>query len=198
MSGQVAYHLLAQAHATRAPAVITTAVSCLPVLVLGMGAALAHLLHTDIHTRSQADPGPGLAPDRPDHGDAHEAQPAGAVPPGRLAEAATAAERLTTAGQHISRRALRTAGLRGSNADLGARPVAPPARPSGTLIILMPRCCNRTITKVEGRTRRRGSLRVGGPDPSSRRESRCGRRGAGWQDERQHGRQCLDRGEDNG
>lgn len=45
--GQVAYHLMAAAGVDRAPWPITTAVSCLPVAVLGMGAALAHLLHTD-------------------------------------------------------------------------------------------------------------------------------------------------------
>ena len=44
MAGQIAYHLLTQAGMTRTPWEITTAVSCLPVLVLGMGTALAHLL----------------------------------------------------------------------------------------------------------------------------------------------------------
>ena len=48
MAGQVAYHRLAQAGATRAPWEVTTLVSCLPVLVLGMGAALAHMLHADV------------------------------------------------------------------------------------------------------------------------------------------------------
>ena len=43
--GQVAYHLLSAAHVTRAPWQITTVVACLPVAVLGMGAALAHLIH---------------------------------------------------------------------------------------------------------------------------------------------------------
>lgn len=42
--GQVAYHLLAAAGVTSAPWWITTAVACLPVAVLGMGAALAHLV----------------------------------------------------------------------------------------------------------------------------------------------------------
>ncbi|MGH3279922.1 MAG: hypothetical protein ACRDNW_12405, partial [Trebonia sp.] len=42
MAGQVAFHLMDQAHVTRAPWGITTLVSCLPVLVLGMGTALAH------------------------------------------------------------------------------------------------------------------------------------------------------------
>ena len=41
MAGQVTYHLLTQAGARHAPWGITTAVSCLPVLVLGMGAARA-------------------------------------------------------------------------------------------------------------------------------------------------------------
>lgn len=44
--GQVVYHLMAAAHVTSAPWPITTAVSCLPVAVLGMGAGLAHLLHS--------------------------------------------------------------------------------------------------------------------------------------------------------
>jgi hypothetical protein len=46
MAGQVAYHLMTAAGVTRAPWLITTLVSCLPVVVLGCGAALAHLLHT--------------------------------------------------------------------------------------------------------------------------------------------------------
>jgi hypothetical protein len=44
MLGQVAYHLLAAAHATRAPAVVTVLVACMPVVTLGFGAALTHLL----------------------------------------------------------------------------------------------------------------------------------------------------------
>lgn len=46
-AGQVAYHLLTAAGITSAPWWITTAVACLPVAVLGMGAALAHLIHAD-------------------------------------------------------------------------------------------------------------------------------------------------------
>ncbi|MFF3864172.1 ABC transporter permease [Micromonospora sp. NPDC001898] len=44
--GQVAYHLLVAAGIESAPWWITTAVACLPVAVLGMGAALAHLVRT--------------------------------------------------------------------------------------------------------------------------------------------------------
>jgi hypothetical protein len=46
MAGQIAYHLMNAAGVTHAPWPITTLVSCLPVVVLGCGAALAHLLHT--------------------------------------------------------------------------------------------------------------------------------------------------------
>ena len=46
-AGQVAYHLLSAAGVTSAPWWITTAVACLPVAVLGMGAALAHLIHAN-------------------------------------------------------------------------------------------------------------------------------------------------------
>jgi hypothetical protein len=44
MLGQVAYHLLAAAHETRAPWPVVVAVSCMPVITLGFGAALTHLL----------------------------------------------------------------------------------------------------------------------------------------------------------
>jgi hypothetical protein len=61
MAGQVAYHLLIQAGASRAPWAITTVVSCLPVLVLAMGTALAHMLRGDAaaaHSRDSGPPGP--------------------------------------------------------------------------------------------------------------------------------------------
>lgn len=44
-AGQVAYHLMVAAGMARAPWQITTVVACLPVAVLGMGAALYHLVH---------------------------------------------------------------------------------------------------------------------------------------------------------
>jgi hypothetical protein len=124
MAGQVAYHLLAQARATHAPWGITTAVSCLPVLVLGMGAALAHLQRADAHDAGQpgqaGPPGPGQAPDRADRVDAGGDQAASLIRPDRLVEAQALAARLTAAGQRVSRRSLRRAGLHGSNAELGA------------------------------------------------------------------------------
>jgi hypothetical protein len=43
--GQIAYHLMSAAGWDSAPWPITAAVSCIPVAVLGMGAALAHLMH---------------------------------------------------------------------------------------------------------------------------------------------------------
>ena len=44
MLGQVVYHLLAAAGAARAPWPVVVLVSCLPVVTLGFGAALTHLL----------------------------------------------------------------------------------------------------------------------------------------------------------
>ncbi|HEY8717739.1 hypothetical protein [Pengzhenrongella sp.] len=44
-AGQVAYHLMHAAGVTRAPWPVTALVACLPVAVLGMGVALAHLTH---------------------------------------------------------------------------------------------------------------------------------------------------------
>jgi hypothetical protein len=55
MAGQVAFHLMDQDHVTRAPWGITTLVSCLPVLVLGMGTALAHMLREDAAATDQPD-----------------------------------------------------------------------------------------------------------------------------------------------
>jgi hypothetical protein len=61
MAGQVAYHLLAQAGAARAPWPVTTVVSCLPVLVLAMGTALAHMLRADAHTAAGGPDSDGTA-----------------------------------------------------------------------------------------------------------------------------------------
>ena len=76
MAGQVAYHLMTQAGMARAPWAITTIVSCPPVLVLGMGTVLAHLLRADAEAMG-APIGPPATPrslswspgdrDRPDH-----------------------------------------------------------------------------------------------------------------------------------
>lgn len=54
MTGQAAYHLLAAAHATRAPWPVVVLVSCLPVVVLGFGAALAHLLRGEAELQAEA------------------------------------------------------------------------------------------------------------------------------------------------
>jgi hypothetical protein len=117
MAGQVAYHLLAQARTAHAPWPVTTAVSCLPVLVLGlgMGTALARLLNAETRT---AAPPHQTGPPPPDRLARHQDQPMPADPI-RLAEARAAAARITATGRRVSRRTWRAAGLRGSNAALG-------------------------------------------------------------------------------
>jgi len=67
VAGQVAYHLLAEEHVTRAPWQVTTLVASLPVLVLGLGTALAHMLRADAAALGQEDSysslrGPDLVP----------------------------------------------------------------------------------------------------------------------------------------
>ena len=53
-AGQVAFHLMESRGMTEAPWQITTVVACLPVIVLGMGAALAHLLNLDDEDQAAA------------------------------------------------------------------------------------------------------------------------------------------------
>jgi hypothetical protein len=59
--GQVAYHLMVAAGITQAPWQITAVVACLPVAVLGMGAALAHLVTDSTDATSVGDTAPGEA-----------------------------------------------------------------------------------------------------------------------------------------
>jgi hypothetical protein len=120
MAGQVAWHLLAQAHVTRAPWEVTTGVSCLPVLVLGMAAGLAHLLRADAMAARE---GPGCGPDQETDQSDRAGRGGLVVGEERLAAAREAAARLRAAGQRVSRRSLRAAGLRGPNAELGAAAV---------------------------------------------------------------------------
>jgi hypothetical protein len=54
VAGQIAYHLMTAWHVIQAPWPITAAVACLPVIVLGLGAALAHLQHRT-HTTTSTD-----------------------------------------------------------------------------------------------------------------------------------------------
>jgi len=155
MAGQVAYHLLAQAGMARAPWAITTIVSCLPVLVLAMGTALAHMLRADADATDTPDSRTGPpavlrslswssedqgGPDRrrPEADRDRSARRDQNVPqrgpqdsPGisgygpRLAQpqferARMVARRLAAAGKPVSRRALRSGGVKGSNEALNA------------------------------------------------------------------------------
>jgi hypothetical protein len=53
MGGQTAYHLMTAAHMTAAPWQITTVVSCLPVAVFGLAAALVHLVRAGDDDKEQ-------------------------------------------------------------------------------------------------------------------------------------------------
>ena len=169
MAGQVAYHLLTQAGAARAPWPVTTLVSCLPVLVLAMGTALAHMLRADADAAADApDNGTGgpaesrspawsaedhvgaaqdqAAPPAPWAGTGpsagtrtaprqdHDARAVTAIPSG-IGQARMAASRLTEAGRPVSRRALRSEGIRGSNQALNALARTINAELAGTAVV---------------------------------------------------------------
>jgi hypothetical protein len=155
MAGQIAYHLMAQAGAARAPWPITMVVSCLPVLVLAMGTALAHMLHADAGAADTADgrtgqpavsplqswssedqAGPGRIWPEADRDRSASRDPSGPTPrpghgqgiagPGprpagpQMDQARVIARRLAAAGKPVSRRALRSGGVAGSNEALNA------------------------------------------------------------------------------
>jgi hypothetical protein len=65
MLGQVSFHVLASAHATRAPWPVTVAVACMPVLTLGFGVGLAHLLRSAATpvTAEASEPSPAAHPE---------------------------------------------------------------------------------------------------------------------------------------
>jgi len=181
MAGQVAYHLLAQAGAARAPWPVTMIVSCLPVLVLAMGTALAHMLRADAHTTAdgqdhagttgpvaswssgwstgyQAGPaqdhntarrtsGSGPPADRTRTVPAAVRSAAGGTRTPPLPETDQArliASRLSAAGRRVSRRALRSEGIKGSNQALNtlaarinaelANTAVVPARPGNAVL----------------------------------------------------------------
>jgi hypothetical protein len=154
MAGQVAYHLLAQAGAARAPWPVTMIVSCLPVLVLAMGTALAHMLRADTapDAPDSEATGPATAwspdqsagdqsgPNQDQRADHRSGPPAVTTRPARPETRAVVrttapeprdtrtqtdpahllARRLAATGKPISRRALRDAGVKGSNESLNA------------------------------------------------------------------------------
>lgn len=72
-AGQVAYHLMVAAGVESAPWQITAAVACLPVAVLGMGAALAHLSVTPDAPAEPTPPAPAAV--LPTEGVTEEEQP---------------------------------------------------------------------------------------------------------------------------
>jgi hypothetical protein len=136
---------------------VTTAVSCLPVLVLGTGAALAHLLHADARTTAAA-PGPGAdRADRPTDTAARDHLAHADAARDHLAHADAAAQPLITAGQRVSRRTLRAAGVRGSNASLGtlARALAASHDAAGTA------ASPRPATGPDGRAGRASAIKSG-------------------------------------
>ena len=105
MAGQVIYHLLNAAHATAAPWPVVMLVSCLPVLTLGFGGALTHLLRGG-----------------------HAAAPAAADAPAAAADStpatAPAPERSAPRPRRAPSTAARVAALRNRHPDMSAADIA--------------------------------------------------------------------------
>jgi len=134
---------------------VTTVVSCLPVLVLGMGTALAHMLRADAAAadapdsrtrppatlrslspsskdrgrpgRRQPEPDRSRFPIRDQDGETADRQRGrGVTGPDfqasrpQVDQALMVARRLAATGKPVSRRALRSSGVRGSNEALNA------------------------------------------------------------------------------
>jgi len=99
MAGQVIFHLLAAAHRTRAPWPVVVLVACMPVVVLGFGAGLTHLLRAgETEPEPAAEPEPETVPEQPKQTVVTDAESAA-----RTALAAT-----TEAGNPLSRNQLVT------------------------------------------------------------------------------------------
>lgn len=117
VTGQVIYHLLAAAHRVRAPWPVVMVVACMPVVTLGFGAALTHLMRDEDDDEAvpetRPEPAPVTAPEvhsasTPDAPETHPADaPATAVPDAPQAQ-------LKEAPRSAPRAASRTAPSRAS------------------------------------------------------------------------------------
>jgi hypothetical protein len=90
MTGQIVYHLLAAAHAPRAPWPVVVIVSCMPVVTLGFGAALTHLLRVPVAAPEAAETMPAAS--APEEAPEPPANTLSSAPPGdaeSVAEAST-------------------------------------------------------------------------------------------------------------
>lgn len=147
-SGQAIYHLLVAAGRDTAPWPVTVLVSCLPVLVLGMAAALAHMLRADADnlTDSRDSEDSAAAEPAPQQATPHgqptvevaDPAPVELTQPAvsghtdtsgdsednadsydaKLHEARQIVDEWAADGQYVSRAMLKTAGIRGSNREL--------------------------------------------------------------------------------
>ena len=99
MLGQVVYHLLAADHAHRAPWPVVLLVSCLPVVTLGFGASLTHLLRPAAPDQDAVpETGPSEADPRDETGTSlADLTPVPVPVPSDSAEAAKASLRATIA-----------------------------------------------------------------------------------------------------
>jgi hypothetical protein len=113
MVGQVIYHLLSAAHAATAPWPVVMLVSCLPVLTLGFGGALTHLLRA----------GHAAAPAAVDVPDTVPATVADSTPD-TSADSTPAPKRTAPRTRRAPSTATRVAALRDRHPDMPAADIA--------------------------------------------------------------------------
>jgi hypothetical protein len=117
MVGQVIYHLLSAAHATAAPWPVVMLVSCLPVLTLGFGGALTHLLRAG-HAATPA------AVDVPDTAPATVADSTPDTTADSTTDTGTAPKRTPARTRRAPSTATRVAALRDKHPDMPAADIA--------------------------------------------------------------------------
>jgi hypothetical protein len=103
MAGQVIFHLLSAAHAPRAPWPVVVLVFCMPVVTLGFGAALTHLLRGSENEPAATITEPSAEPLAPG-----SAQPAQPVPADRESAARAWYAATVAVGHPASANQLRT------------------------------------------------------------------------------------------
>jgi hypothetical protein len=121
MAGQVIYHLLAAAHATTAPWPVVMLVSCLPVLTLGFGGALTHLLRTG-HAPSAIEAAPVV--DEPDTTPATEADNSASTTTDTTPDSDPAPRRTAPRTRRTPTTAARVAALKAKHPDMSAADIA--------------------------------------------------------------------------
>jgi hypothetical protein len=124
MGGQVIYHLLTAWHVTVAPWPVVTLVSCLPVLTLGFGGALTHLLRTGHTPAAPVVEAVPIGTDEPDTNPDTAADSTPDAPADTATDTTPALKRTAPKARRGPSTATRVAALRDKHPDMSAADIA--------------------------------------------------------------------------